>query len=287
MTASAMNNSPRAKSVLITGCSEGGLGFALAKEFHSRGLHVFATARSLAKMAPLANVPGFTLLQLDVTSAESLAAAVAAVSAQTSGRLDYLVNNSGSQYVNPILDVDMQKSRDMFEVNVWGVVSTTRAFAPLVIAARGSIVNMASIAGLMYPPYMVLYAATKAACITISEGLRLELRPFGVKVVTVITGNVKTNIFVNAPEHHLPEASRYGAAEKEIAARATGTDYADMAGKKEDFARDLAGDILKGASGRVYRGKMSTLMRYLTGCLPTSVIDMFTQYNTGLGQVKS
>lgn len=142
------------KTVLITGCSEGGIGFALAKEFQARGLHVFATARSPAKMAALEHLPNVTLLPLDVCSPASIAAAVAAVSAKTGGTLDFLVNNSGSQYVMPVLDVDLAQAKAMYEVNVWGVVAVTQAFAPLVIAARGSIANMASIAGLMYPPFM-------------------------------------------------------------------------------------------------------------------------------------
>ncbi len=87
------------KSVLITGCTEGGIGFALAKEFQSRGLHVFATARSPSKMAALEKLPDVTLLSLDVTSTGSISAVVDAVSAATGGKLDYLVNNSGVVYL--------------------------------------------------------------------------------------------------------------------------------------------------------------------------------------------
>jgi 1-acylglycerone phosphate reductase len=142
------------QSVLITGCSEGGIGYALAEEFQKRGLHVFATARSLTKLDNLKRLPNVTLLTLDVVSAASIAAAVEAVKAQTNGRLDYLVNNSGTQYVSPILDLDIEMAKQMYEVNVWGVVAVTKAFAPLVIAAKGSVVNMASIAGCLYPPWM-------------------------------------------------------------------------------------------------------------------------------------
>ncbi|KAK3692078.1 oxidoreductase [Podospora appendiculata] len=274
------------KTVLVTGCSEGGIGFALAKEFQARGLHVFATARSVAKMAALESLPDVTLLSLDVTSPASIEAAVAAVSAHTAGTLDYLVNNSGSQYVMPILDADLQRSKDMFDVNVWGLVATTNAFAPLVIAAKGSVVNIASIAGLMYPPYMVLYAASKAAVGTISEGLRLELKPFGVKVVTVITGAVETKLFANAPEHHLPVGSLYAVAEKEIASRATGTDVGAQTMSREAYARSLVGDVLHGATGKVYRGKMATLVRLVTSLFPTWVIDILSISNTGLDRIK-
>jgi len=93
------------QSVLVTGCSEGGIGYALVLEFQRRGVHVFATARNLSKMSSLQGLPNVTLLSLDVTSSSSIAQAVEKVAAHQNGRLDYLINNSGSQYVMPILDV--------------------------------------------------------------------------------------------------------------------------------------------------------------------------------------
>ncbi|OCL05911.1 oxidoreductase [Glonium stellatum] len=274
------------QSVLITGCSEGGIGYALAVEFQKRGLHVFATARTVAKMAKLENVPNVTLLSLDVTSPESIAAAVEAVKLKTGGTLSCLVNNSGSQYVMPILDLDINKAKEMYEVNVWGVVAVTQAFAPLVISAKGSIVNMASIAGCMYPPFMGLYSASKSAIATVSEALRLEMKPFGVKVVTVITGSVQSNIFANAPEHHLPPGSRYASAEKAIANRAAGKDVKQHS-TPEEFARSLVSDVLGGASGKVYRGKMSTMVRVVSTYMPTFIIDKLSELDTGLDQVKA
>lgn len=141
-------------SVLITGCSEGGIGYALAEEFQSRGLHVFATARNISKMASLEKLPNITLLALDVTSASSIAEAVRTVKIKMNGRLTFLVNNSGSQYVSPILDVDIEMAKEMYEVNVWGVIAVTKAFTPLIIKEKGSIINLASIAGCLYPPWM-------------------------------------------------------------------------------------------------------------------------------------
>ena len=142
------------KSALVTGCSAGGIGFALASAFQKRGLHVFATARTLSKISALEKLPNVTLLTLDVTSPSSIAAAVAAVQAQTGGTLDYLVNNSGGGFIMPVLDTDMEETRRMFEVNLFGVLAVTQAFAPLLIAAKGTIVNNSSIGGCLYPPYM-------------------------------------------------------------------------------------------------------------------------------------
>jgi NADP-dependent 3-hydroxy acid dehydrogenase YdfG len=135
------------KTALITGCSEGGIGFALAKEFQSRSVHVFATARSVGKMAALESLPNVTLLALDVTSQSSIDAAVTTVSERTGGTLDYLVNNSGIQYINPLVDFDMALAKEMYDVNVFGLFAVTKSFVPLVVKAKGSIANLASIAG--------------------------------------------------------------------------------------------------------------------------------------------
>ena len=135
------------KSVLITGCSAGGIGSALAEAFQKRNLHVFATARTPSKMSHLEKLPNVTLLTLDVTSASSIAAAVEAVRAKTGGKLDYLVNNSGRGFVMPTLDVNMEEAKRIFDVNFWAVLAVTQAFAPLLIAAQGTIVNISSLIG--------------------------------------------------------------------------------------------------------------------------------------------
>ena len=145
---------PSQKSVLITGCSAGGIGSALAVSFAQRDLHVYATARSPAKMSQLSSYPNITLLTLDVTDSGSIACAVSSVTASTGGTLDYLVNNAGSSYVMPTLDVDMEEAKRMFDVNFWGIVRVTKAFGPLVVKANGSIVNICSISGYINAPWM-------------------------------------------------------------------------------------------------------------------------------------
>ncbi|KAF3767812.1 NAD(P)-binding protein [Cryphonectria parasitica EP155] len=248
------------KSALITGCSEGGIGHHLALEFQRRGnIHVFATARSLAKMEPLAGLPNVTLLALDVTSQASIDTAAAAVAAHTGGTLDYLVNNAGLQYVMPVLDLDNALARRLFDVNFWGVFSVTRALAPLVIAAKGTIANLSSIGTLLSLPYLVTYASSKAAAEAFSEGLRRELAPLGVKVATVMVGGVKTNIHSSHPALSLPEDSFYRPVANRIADRAAGRDAEQYLGPPEDFARGLVDDLLRGASGKVYHGKMASM----------------------------
>lgn len=147
---------PRPKSVLITGCSNGGIGHALALEFHARGLVVFASTRNPAKMSALSSLqlPNMHFVTLDVTDAVSVAAAVKTVTAKTSGKLDYLVNNSGRGYTMPGLDVDVEEAKKMFDVNFWGVVRMVGAFAAALAASKGCVVNIGSGAGMLGLPYM-------------------------------------------------------------------------------------------------------------------------------------
>jgi short-subunit dehydrogenase len=148
---------PQTKYVLITGCSDGGIGSALAQSFHKKGLHIFATARNISKMQDLRDLPNITFLELDVTSPESITTASKIVEKQTNGKLDYLINNSGAGFVMPLLDSDLDMGRKMFEVNVWGVVRVTQVFAPLVVNAKGMIVNNVSTAACLGLPYQGIF----------------------------------------------------------------------------------------------------------------------------------
>lgn len=142
------------KTVLITGCSEGGIGSALAKEFASQNWHVFATARNTNKMKHFRDVPGTEAIQLDPTSPESVDAARKLVEAKTGGRLDVLVNNAGQAYSCPILDTDIDKAKEVYDINVWGALRVTKAFSGMIIAAKGTIVFNSSIASVGRFPWL-------------------------------------------------------------------------------------------------------------------------------------
>lgn len=134
------------KTVLITGCSTASIGWAIAKAFHERGYHVFATARDTSKVAGLSKLGGVDVLQLDVTDTQSIARCRDEVSRRTGGRLDILINNAGAEFVCPLLDVDIAEAKSLFEVNFWGPLAMVQAFAPLLIEAKGLISNHTSIA---------------------------------------------------------------------------------------------------------------------------------------------
>ncbi|KAI4141704.1 MAG: hypothetical protein LQ340_007565 [Diploschistes diacapsis] len=236
-------------------------------------------------MADLEKTPNITLLNLDVTSPSSIAEALAAVKEKTGGSLDYLVNNSGSGYIMPVLDTDIATAKAMFDVNLWGLLAVTQAFAPLLIAAQGMIVNISSIAMMLQPTWMSLYAASKSAMDMTSEALRVEMEPLGVKVMTVVTGAVKTQIFANVPTNRLPESSVYRAAEAEIRKRMLGEDLPGSTSTAK-FSRSVIKDVLASRTGHTYRGYLATVLHILVSILPASVMDHLGKQNMGLDKVK-
>lgn len=147
------------KTVLITGCSDGGIGSSLAKVFQQRGLRVFASARDTGKMSEIASLPNVTTLTLDVVKPSDIANAVELVKKETGGTLDYLINNAGHNHFMPVLDIDIEEARSLYETNVWGPLAITQAFSPLVIKAVGSMVFITSISGHVNCPWMGIRAS--------------------------------------------------------------------------------------------------------------------------------
>ncbi|KAB8274791.1 hypothetical protein BDV30DRAFT_248340 [Aspergillus minisclerotigenes] len=271
-------------SVLITGCSAGGIGSALAETFHERGLHVFATARSTSKMAHLEKLPNITLLELDVTDPKSIESAVEVVTAKTGGKLNYLINNSGQSLVLPALDTNVEDAKRLFDVNLWGVVAVTQAFSPLILATKGTIVNVASLAAFFRSPWLSFYNASKAAVDAYTHTIRQELAPFGVKVVTVTAGTVQTNIFRPVEEIPLPPDSIYKAASKQMVGIANGK-LIQGAMAPAEFAKRVADDVLGGATGVIWRGTMATIGRIMYTLLPTWLMVSWCPLFRDLGSI--
>ncbi|KAF6228565.1 hypothetical protein HO173_011868 [Letharia columbiana] len=274
------------KSVLITGCSAGGIGFALVEAFQKRNLHVFATARDPSKMSQLDKIPNVTLLSLDPTSPASVQTAVETVRAQTGGTLDYLVNNAGQTTIMPTLDFDIETAKEMYDINVWGMVRVTQEFAPLLVAAKGTLVSISSISTSVITPWMGVYAGSKAAMTAITEALRLELAPLGVAVVTVNTGLVKTNGLANGTNFKLPPNSMYKSIEKDIAGRARGEDGTPRM-EPSVYAEKVVADIMGGARGQIWRGGYASIVRFALSKLPVLVTDWVFIQKTGLDVMKT
>ncbi|KAL2846629.1 hypothetical protein BJY01DRAFT_173216 [Aspergillus pseudoustus] len=274
------------KFVLITGCSNGGLGSALALAFAthpsaSATFHIFATARSLSKMSDLADQPNITLLQLDVTSPESISAAAATVSVATGGKLDYLVNNAGTNRYMPILDEDLDIARSVFETNVWGAVAVLQGFRDLVIRAKGTVVSVTSVGGHCNVPYMGVYSASKRSLEIITETLRLELAPFGVRVVSLVTGAVDSLGKTHCDGLTLPEDSLYKSIEADIIQRAAWNDGVPRESTTK-WAKNVAAQIVGGASGLLWAGGSGGTMWLFEKLLPAWMFDKLMTMGQGL-----
>lgn len=228
------------KTVLITGCSPGGIGYSLARTFHAHGLRVFATARSAGDLDSLSSL-GMETLSLTVDSESSILSCRDQVTALTGGRgLDFMVNNAGRSYTMPALDVDMDEIRATFETNVFSVMRLVQVFGPLLIEARGTIVMIGSVAGVVPYVFGSVYNASKAALHAYSNTLRVELEPLGVKVITIVTGGVKSRI--SRVARALPENSYYRPL-NELFKRRQGHSQ-EGAMSNEDYARSVVRQVL-------------------------------------------
>lgn len=255
------------RTVLITGCSDGGLGSALAVAFHKAGLHVYATARNRSKMSELVAL-GIETHTLDVLSDSSIADCVSKIP-----NLDILVNNAGAMYAMPVSDLSIPEAKQLFDLNVWSYLAVTQAFLPLLLKSKGMIVNQTSIASVCTVPFQAAYNASKAAMALFSDSQRLELEPFSIKVVDLKTGAVKSKIFTNhkeATQVSLPKGSIYEPARETIESRMDGS-YSDGAVPADQWAEEVVRSLLKKtpplkiwAGGEAWAVWFSTLWPYGT-----------------------
>ncbi|KAK3293831.1 uncharacterized protein B0H64DRAFT_342907 [Chaetomium fimeti] len=274
------------KTVLITGCSAGGIGWALAKAFQKRDFHVFATARDTSKAEQdLSKLSNVEILPLDVTDQQSIKKCKEIVAQRTGGRLDVLVNNAGAEFVCPLLDVDIERCKALYDVNVWGPLAMVQAFSPLLIEAKGVISNHTSIACVIPLLWSGAYSSSKAALWRMSEIMRLELEPLGVRVVTAMCGSVDTPIF-NRPggQMNLPKTSHYYDVQETATKERTSHQGESMS--TDVFCEQIIGDILGGAKGQVWRGTFAGLVRFASTWFPQGRIDRNSNKGKGLEHVK-
>jgi NAD(P)-dependent dehydrogenase (short-subunit alcohol dehydrogenase family) len=178
------------KVAIVTGASSG-IGAAVARRLHAQGHTVYAVARRVELMAPLAE-EGIVPVRLDITDDVALAALVSRVIAET-GRIDVLVNNAGYGALGAIEDVPLAEARRQFDVNVFGLARLTQLVLPHMRAQRGGrIINMSSMGGKIHVPLGGWYHATKFAVEGFSDALRLEVAPFGIHVVVIEPGAIDT-----------------------------------------------------------------------------------------------
>lgn len=179
-------------TILITGASSG-IGKATAKFFQSRGWNVIATMRSPERETELSQLERVLVTRLDVEDITSIQTAVDAGLSKF-GKIDVLLNNAGYGAYGPLEATPLEKIRKQFDVNVIGLLATSRALLPHFRAnRRGVIVNLSSMGGKVTFPLGTLYHGTKFAVEGLSEALHYELAPLGVRVKIIEPGMVKTD----------------------------------------------------------------------------------------------
>jgi NAD(P)-dependent dehydrogenase (short-subunit alcohol dehydrogenase family) len=182
------------KTVVVTGASSG-IGRSCVERMIQAGWHVFATVRKSQDLDRLQSEGSsdLTPLILDVTDSLTITRAAEKVAAELGeSGLDGLVNVAGIGIVGPIEYATRENLQRIFEVNVFGQIAVTQAFLPWLRRARGRVVNISSVGAHIAIPFGGLLSASKSAFGILSDSLRLELRPFGVRVVTVEPGSIST-----------------------------------------------------------------------------------------------
>lgn len=178
------------KIVLITGASSG-IGMSVARRLLAAGAVVYAAARRVDMMEPLRE-SGAKILKLDLTDGASVKSAVDTIIGEQ-GRIDILVNNAGYGYFGAIETVSLEEARRQFDVNVFGLAQLCRLVLPHMREnGSGRIINVASMAGHFCEPRGGWYHATKYAVVALSDCMRMEVKPFGIKVITIEPGAINT-----------------------------------------------------------------------------------------------
>ncbi|KAJ1020147.1 hypothetical protein NDA16_004427 [Ustilago loliicola] len=281
-------NDPR-QVVVITGCSSG-LGRSMAIEFDAQeSYRVFATARNVESLRELP--AGIERVQLDVTDPESIKAAFKEITASTNDRIDLLVNNAGVNLaVGPLIETPIDNIRKTFDANFFGLIAVTQAAVPYMIRRRsGVVVNIGSVAAIACMPFGAPYSASKSAVHALSDTLRLELAGFGIKVVVVAPGAIKSSIADNTLKNranhsdsnsssdsgdlgYLPADSMYKHVEDLVKFRAEFSQQGEPT-PSETFAKNVRKWVsARNPGAYLFTGKKS-LTVWISYYLPTRVKD--------------
>ncbi|KAH6615782.1 hypothetical protein B0J18DRAFT_493622 [Chaetomium sp. MPI-SDFR-AT-0129] len=304
-------------TILITGCSPGGMGAVLAVAFHKSGHHVFATARNSSKLQALSE-QGIETLPLDIASSASIESAVSAVTAALppSKGLDILINNAAANYTMPVADVSLPAARELFDVNVWAQIAVTQAFLPLILRSTNNpdpkfqpiIANHTSVGSVTALPFQGIYNASKAALAMLTSTLRMELAPFDIRVVDLKTAGVKTNLIANSnfnrgttttnptttindpqpsgdrlPPHSIFPPSTRPSVEHMMSQ----ANLIERGVSPEEWAADVVALLLQpsGPPAEIWKGESAALAR-MAAAVPCGLAESVVKRVTGLGVVE-
>ncbi|SCU82007.1 LADA_0C02432g1_1 [Lachancea dasiensis] len=267
------------KVAVVTGASSG-IGFELTKQLANKGYKVYAAARRVDRITPLqTEFPNLVVpVKLDVAEPAQIATFKLRLQDELPGqKLDLLYNNAGQSCTFPAVDVSNENLEMVFKVNVFGPINLCRELIPFLLKARGTIVFTGSLAGLISFPFGSVYSATKSAIHSYARGLHLEMKPFGVKVLNVITGGVATDI---ADKRSLPEDSIYNIPEAQDA-----LEYRRNMAKnhKPMSASEYVSDVLKDVESSrrpvdVYHGSFVRVAYWLSSFVPAWIMEKIIEH---------
>jgi NADP-dependent 3-hydroxy acid dehydrogenase YdfG len=271
--------------VLVTGCSSG-IGKATALHLRQQGMTVYATARKVDTLQELA-AAGCEVLSLDVNDEQSMSAAVATIEAKY-GAVGVLINNAGYSQSGAVEAVPLAKVRAQFETNVFGLIRMTQLVLPGMRRQRvGKIINLSSMGGKFTFPGGGIYHATKHAVESLSDALRFEVRGFGVSVVIVEPGLIRSG-FSEAAVSQMPtnsDVDRVYASFHASVARSTKESYekgmtALLAGESMDVAKTIERAIrAKRPKVRYTVSASATVLMTQKAMMTDSMWDFFCRQN--------
>lgn len=184
------------KIVLVTGCAKGGIGYEYCKAFSENKCHVIASdiSTQMQNMLDLESVDNIETIELDVSSDQSAISAVDFVISKH-GRIDILINNAGIGSTGPLAELPLDTIRKAWEINTLGQLRMVQQVVPhMAMKKSGTIVNVGSVVGNISTPWAGSYCASKSGVHAMTNSLRLELKPFGINVVLVLPGSVRSNL---------------------------------------------------------------------------------------------
>ncbi len=276
-------------SILITGATTG-IGRHAALHLAKLGHHVLATGRradALAGLAAEASREGLRLdvLRLDVTERASIEAAVGEALRLTDGRgIDALINNAGYGHAGPTTEISDEDVRRQFETNVFALLAVTRAFVPQLRARAGRLLNVSSVGGRVTFPFFGVYNATKYAVEALSDALRMELAPWGVRVVLIEPGPIRSE-FADRAAAHARAIGEAGTSYGPVFERMD--DIKAMTDKQSAGPEVVSRAIERALTSRRPRARYvmpfsSRLLLALLNVLPTGLSDLIIRASMGL-----
>ncbi len=250
--------------VLVTGASKG-IGKEIAKAFLQNGYEVYGTSREPDKINDKIN--GIKYLQLELADEQSITNCFNMVK-----DVDILINNAGQSQLGSVESINMEKFKELFQINLFGMIKLTKLFLPGMRKKKsGIIVNIGSLGGHFALPYFSSYSASKYAVQGYTQSLRYELGQFGIKVILVEPNDIKTSI---TPEFFSEPQSEYGMIEQKV--RESLWEAMSKADHPSIVAKKILSVIKKNKPKPIYAvGGNAALLVFIKRLLPDKVIEYF------------